>query len=145
LIYKLTKINKKMTWFYLAIFEHSKNNYSIHGLWPQTDRTHWPSFCQRIPFDLEKLTPILEELHEKWYSDRGKDSSFWEHEYEKHGTCSGLDEYTYFDTALQLFKKALASPEQWLIPTFKDNTTFKIPVIHCNGGLVLSKDIPNNQ
>ena len=132
-----------MCWFYLAIFEHSTDNYSIHGLWPQTDRTHWPSFCQRVSFDLEKLTPILQQLHEQWYSDRGKDDSFWKHEYEKHGTCSGLDEYTYFVTALQLFQEVLTNKDHWLITTFKDRNTFKIPVIHTNHGLVLSKTVPH--
>ena len=31
--------------------------------------------------------------------------SFWEHEWTKHGSCSGLDLNTYFNTTVQLFKE----------------------------------------
>ncbi len=29
-------------------------------------------------------------------------SSFWAHEWGKHGTCSGLDQFTYFSSAIQV-------------------------------------------
>ena len=32
-------------------------------------------------------------------------TEFWQHEWSKHGTCTGLEQYTYFNTALQMFKK----------------------------------------
>ena len=43
-------------------------------------------------------------LFKWWPSCEGSDSNedFWSHEWEKHGTCSGLDMATYFETALKL-------------------------------------------
>lgn len=44
----------------------------------------------------------------------GDGMKFWGHEWEKHGTCTSLDEHAYFETALNLKNKAN------LLKIFKD-------------------------
>ena len=83
-------------------------NLTIHGLWPQYNTTGYPSFCTDEPFD-----PSIPDLVGKsnmiqyWPDVKYEESSpsydsFWEHEWTKHGTCSGLSQYDYFDKALAL-------------------------------------------
>lgn len=85
----------------------------IHGLWPSRNMNRGPFFCNNSDtFDENKLKPIEEELRLYWpnlFSD-SPDLSFWKHEWKKHGTCSLSDklipdEFTYFKTALNLYKK----------------------------------------
>jgi ribonuclease I len=38
-----------------------------------------------------------------WFSTFGLDTDFWNHEWSKHGTCSGLSQRNYFDKALELY------------------------------------------
>ena len=62
--------------------------FITHGLWPQFERG-WPSFCQsphgqNMPQDtVAALLPIM--------PDRG----LIEHQWDKHGTCSGLSQERY--------------------------------------------------
>jgi ribonuclease T2 len=83
-------------------------NFTIHGLWPQYNTTGYPSFCSDEPFD-----PAIPELigmntMTTYWPDVQYDEtspsydSFWEHEWTKHGTCSGLSQYDYFNKAIQL-------------------------------------------
>eukprot|EP00581_Thalassiosira_minuscula_P031240 CAMPEP_0183785438 /NCGR_PEP_ID=MMETSP0739-20130205/66498_1 /TAXON_ID=385413 /ORGANISM="Thalassiosira miniscula, Strain CCMP1093" /LENGTH=160 /DNA_ID=CAMNT_0026029441 /DNA_START=781 /DNA_END=1263 /DNA_ORIENTATION=+ len=51
---------------------------------------------------------MSEELNERWPNVKSSiDSidhmSFWNHEWTKHGTCSGMSQKDYFQTALDLF------------------------------------------
>lgn len=87
------------------MFRHKDNTYTIHGLWPQESETSWPSYCTRQPFDPSKIQDLLPELEKYWYAYDKHNQHFWKHEWEKHGTCSGMDEHTYFSTALRLRKK----------------------------------------
>uniref|UniRef100_Q7M439 Ribonuclease T2 n=1 Tax=Todarodes pacificus TaxID=6637 RepID=Q7M439_TODPA len=86
----------------------------VHGLWPsrKTDRMG-PFFCNNTySFDENKIKPIEAEMRKYWpnlFAD-SPDLSFWKHEWKKHGTCSlsdklTPDEFGYFNTALNLFKK----------------------------------------
>lgn len=64
--------------------------FITHGLWPQFEQS-WPSFCQseygdQMPREVASdLLPIM--------PDRG----LIQHQWDKHGTCSGLDPRTYAD------------------------------------------------
>lgn len=64
--------------------------FITHGLWPQFDQG-WPSFCQsphgdQIPHEIaNNLLSIM--------PDRG----LIQHQWDKHGTCSGLDPQSYAD------------------------------------------------
>ena len=70
--------------------------FVLHGLWPQFDAGNWPEFCSTEP-----LPPAAEQLGSTLFPSR----NLMEHEWQRHGTCSGLDAVAYFRTA----DKALAS------------------------------------
>lgn len=113
--------NNKVSFYYLSIIKHKDiNNYSIHGLWPQYTTKSFPSYCSNVSFSIEKLNPIIKELNLYWYSTENKNSDFWKHEYEKHGSCMGikLSEYDYFKKTIDLYKLALNSN---IIEQYNDN------------------------
>lgn len=89
-----------------------KHNLTLHGLWPQYNDGTWPATCTLESFDSNVMKSFsMDELHEKWPNVKSSSeeqnwdeySSFWEHEWSKHGTCSGLDQYTYFHAAMDNF------------------------------------------
>jgi ribonuclease T2 len=85
-----------------------ETNFTIHGLWPQYTDNGYPSFCTKEPFDpiipdqigdtqMQQYWPnVQSDPNEPEYDD------FWEHEWSKHGTCSGLTQTNYFENALAL-------------------------------------------
>lgn len=75
-------------------------NWTLHGLWPE-----WGNGCEGPDFDMNALRDIRQDLQSKWPScpEYGEsEDKFWRHEWQKHGTCSGLNELNYFQTALRL-------------------------------------------
>ncbi len=60
--------------------------FVLHGLWPQYERGY-PESCST-----EKLSPQVR----KQYSGLFPSERLAEHEWKKHGTCSGLDPAAYF-------------------------------------------------
>jgi len=93
-----------------------KQNFTIHGLWPQYITSGYPSTCTTEPFDPNIPIDIgFDYMIERW-PDVQYDvntpayDSFWEHEWTKHGTCSGLSQHDYFTTALSL-TNLLITPE----------------------------------
>ena len=101
----------RVKFYYLSLLPAKDREfpYSIHGLWPQEGvrRT-----CKK--FDIERLRVILPELHANWHSSRGPDEHFWKHEWEKHGSCTGLTEVEYFQKALDCFEKVKANGKEWV-------------------------------
>ena len=85
-----------------------ETNFTIHGLWPQYAENGYPDFCTDEPFDDTVPQQIGEStMIQYWpnvmeYPNSSSYDSFWEHEWTKHGTCTGLTQYQYFDTAVQL-------------------------------------------
>lgn len=87
------------------------SSWVVHGLWPSiAGKKNGPFNCDSSrPFNPRKLDWILGRLEEFWpnlYTDTPLES-FWQHEWEKHGTCAlGLpnisDESGYFNTTLGL-------------------------------------------
>ena len=80
---------------------------TIHGLWPQRSSGTWPSTCSNEQFDITLLEDLSDLLAQKWPnikapSDSPHHDEFWAHEWSKHGTCSGLSQHKYFETALNL-------------------------------------------
>ena len=100
--------------------------WSMHGLWPQYTPTTWPSNCPGPAFDMSLLNPLMSQIQQHWETcpDSGKSEEwFLSHEWTKHGTCSGWDEYTYFATAIATFNAGgwrSACQDSW--------TTCKTPV-----------------
>jgi ribonuclease T2 len=80
--------------------------FVLHGFWPQylksTDGGYWPQFCSTEPGlkDPRKMLDIMPSL------------SLVRHEWEKHGTCSGLDPERYFDLSRRAFTK-VRIPQQF--------------------------------
>ena len=85
-----------------------RNNLTIHGLWPQYAVNGYPASCTKEPFDNTIPQQIGETVMiERWpdvqYTiDSPSYTSFWEHEWTKHGTCSGLSQLQYFNNAIAL-------------------------------------------
>ncbi|KAB1206319.1 Extracellular ribonuclease LE [Morella rubra] len=87
-------------------------NFSIHGLWPNYDNGSYPSNCDsNDPFDLSEISDLQSKMQVSWPSlscPSSDDTSFWSHEWNKHGTCSEsvLTEHAYFQAVLNLKSKA---------------------------------------
>jgi ribonuclease T2 len=70
------------------------HGFITHGLWPQFEEG-WPSFCQSphgdsMPDDIaDNMLDVM--------PDRG----LIEHQWDKHGTCTGLDQQRYADLTRQ--------------------------------------------
>jgi len=87
------------------------SNFTMHGLWPQyTTTPGYPSYCTKEPFDPSVTTSIGLPLMKHYWpnvkvADNNPDyTSFWEHEWEKHGTCTGLSQKQYFQYGIELIE-----------------------------------------
>ena len=91
-------------------------NFTIHGLWPQYTTTGYPSYCSTETFDTDVPLDIGWDTMITYYPDVKYEEtdpdydSFWEHEWDKHGTCSGLSQYDYFQQAI-LLAETFTTPE----------------------------------
>ena len=65
-------------------------SFVVHGLWPQYDRG-FPSYCQ-VP------APRLDRRIVGEMLDLMPSPSLIFHEWDRHGTCSGLSAHAYFET-----------------------------------------------
>ena len=95
--------------YYLSLIKESNNTFSIHGLWPQYTKNSYPTYCTNVSFNINNLKPIMPELKKNWYSTQEKNEDFWQHEYEKHGSCvfTPMTELEYFSKTLELYDKAI--------------------------------------
>ncbi|CAE7560178.1 unnamed protein product [Symbiodinium sp. CCMP2456] len=76
------------------------HGWTIHGLWPRGVRN-----CDRsLDFDVSALSALQTQLSTQWpsCSRQVKDAAFWEHEWQKHGTCFGNSLVHYFELTLRL-------------------------------------------
>lgn len=93
--------------------DYWNTHFTIHGLWPQySDKNGYPSYCTSEPFNATLIeTNIgMDTLEKYWPNVQGNPtdtnySSFWEHEWSKHGTCTGLTQLAYFENAIELAEK----------------------------------------
>ncbi|EYU40680.1 hypothetical protein ABFS82_14G060000 [Erythranthe guttata] len=95
---------------------NAPTGFTIHGLWPNYNDGTWPSCCTGKTFDAKEVSTLLSGLNMYWPSlscgstsnCHGGKGIFWEHEWEKHGTCASSvtgEEYNYFVTALNVYFK----------------------------------------
>ncbi|MCY1078887.1 ribonuclease T2 [Archangium lansingense] len=82
--------------------------FVIHGLWPQFAQGGFPSSCQLRPEAVP--TEVVEKMMPSMPSKR-----LISHEWEKHGTCSGLDVEEYFNVTEEAFQR-VALPEPLRTP-----------------------------
>ena len=88
-----------------------KTHLTIHGLWPQYTTTGYPQSCTTEPFDISIPDKIgFDTMFTNWPNVDSLPGasdfySFWDHEWSKHGTCSGLDQLTYFQSVINLHAK----------------------------------------
>ena len=86
-------------YYELAVQKWCSSNYMIHGLWPQINSTAYPEYCKTVSYT-NPTGELLTDMNAYW---RGCDDTLWEHEWEKHGSCTPMDEDTFYNTTLTLF------------------------------------------
>ena len=88
-------------------------NFTVHGVWPEYKNGSWPSWCAR-DFRVEEIEGIMAQLFGVWPSFSGDTIEFWQHEWNKHGSCANMSELEYFGSALLWHKyfdlSAIAKP-----------------------------------
>jgi ribonuclease T2 len=73
----------------------------LHGLWPQNNDGTWPQNC----------SPAPGPANPSQYSDIYPDPGLLQHEWQKHGTCSGLRPDAYFSAARKAFQSVKVPPQ----------------------------------
>lgn len=85
-----------------------RGSLTMHGLWPQY-KDGYPCTCSNEQFNQQTITDLGQNLFDSlWpnvkasFTDQDY-TGFWQHEWSKHGTCSGLVQNSYFRTAFEGF------------------------------------------
>jgi ribonuclease T2 len=82
------------------------HGFMVHGLWPQFNNGTWPADCQTnqpAPTDTSPVANIMPQ-------------DIIQHEWEKHGTCSGLSGNDYFALIRKVFD-SIKIPERFVAPS----------------------------
>jgi len=91
-------------YYELAVQKWCSDSYMIHGLWPQIDEDHYPTYCEEVEYN-EPDEELLETMQQIW---KGCDDSLWSHEWKKHGSCmkaqNNITENDFFNITMQLFE-----------------------------------------
>ena len=74
--------------------------FVLHGLWPQNREGPYPENCSSAPGPADPTQ----------YKDIYPDAGLLEHEWQTHGTCSGLSADAFFQTARSAFKAVTIPP-----------------------------------
>lgn len=86
-------------------------HFTLHGLWPQYSGGGYPQSCTSEKYDPASADAVgMDDMVKYWpeveYAVTDPQySSFWEHEWSKHGTCTGLSQVDYFQSTINLIKK----------------------------------------
>jgi len=70
--------------------------FVLHGLWPQYEKGGWPQNCTTGKLDARLIDPMLDIMPSR---------KLVRHEWEKHGTCSGLDAQAYLEESREAFEQ----------------------------------------
>jgi ribonuclease T2 len=88
--------------------------FVMHGLWPQFEKGY-PQECST-----ERLLPQAREKYASLFPSRGMIN----HEWSKHGTCSGLNPAAYFELSAKL-RGQLAIPAPYQRPAVPVRTSYR--------------------
>ncbi len=80
--------------------------FIVHGLWPQDERRGWPAFCIREPEPVPEWA--VREMMLIMPSQR-----LIEHQWRKHGTCSGLGLSDYFADTMAMWERVYVPHQLW--------------------------------
>ena len=81
----------------------SREAFVIHGLWPNWDNGSWPSYCDNTTLNQTAIRSLQPDMITHWTDTTTfskANVAFWNHEWTKHGTCSGHTQLQYFAVAL---------------------------------------------
>lgn len=98
----------------------SKYGFVLHGLWPQYE-TGYPQSCSTVQLSDAAKTQC----------DIFPSPKLCQHEWQKHGTCSGLDATGYLSLSAKL-KKSVVIPDAYQMP----ETTFRTTVARLKADFV---------
>ena len=92
-------------------YETVESQWSIHGLWPEYNKTNWPQFCDSLrykEFQPQTIAAFRDLMNKYWYvCDSALNNwAFWVHEWKKHGTCQPLPPAVYFRRTIDMFLEA---------------------------------------
>jgi len=76
--------------------------FVLHGLWPESAEGRGPQHCSGAAFDAAQVTGELRGIM--------PGDGLIEHEWETHGTCSGMNQTEYFRTAERAFRMVKIPP-----------------------------------
>jgi ribonuclease T2 len=99
--------------------------FTIHGVWPEYSNGGWPQYCAENLYESANKTLQTASLQGNWREKRvcewpsyeGGDSTFWEHEWSKHGTCAS----PLLGNRTSYFQNVIVMNEQYdLNPVFQE-------------------------
>lgn len=83
-----------------------KYAFTLHGLWPQRRDGTWPEFCDPSShLRMDDIDDLVDDMEHDWPSWSSADEVFWDHEWNRHGTCAAPvtgDQHRFFKTVLGL-------------------------------------------
>ncbi|KAL4428999.1 hypothetical protein ABPG77_006038 [Micractinium sp. CCAP 211/92] len=125
--------------------------FTIHGLWPEYDNGAWPEYCNTSGGGSSSSSSGQCE----WPSFHGSDEAFWQHEWDRHGSCAVSvigERPDYFAAVMRLheqFDLDLALAAAGIIPSNKTSyparavaraveDAFRVqPLLNCHRGQLL--------
>jgi ribonuclease T2 len=108
--------------------------FVLHGLWPQYEKGY-PENCSR-----QQLSPAIRSTYASIYPS----PKLINHEWAKHGTCSGLDPAAYFALSAKM-KEQLVIPPEYRQPAAPVRATpgeFVQAFKSANPGMVVNSVLP---
>lgn len=100
-------------------------DFTIHGLWPQYSAGGFPADCTSEAFNTAVPDEIgMSTMTQYWPNVQQAEGSasydsFWEHEWTKHGTCTGLPQLNYFNATITLAEKLGEAIKKYYISYFE--------------------------
>lgn len=118
------------------------SDWTLHGWWPEYDKKHWPSWCNKTlyaEFNMSYIDDNLLSLMNRYWSVCPgwsiSNEDLWRHEWEKHATCiEGETMVHYYGHTIEAFLSGLSNgfygccvyeKNECLIPYSRNRTIVK--------------------